>query len=376
MHRISYRTFSLLLLVLCFAGCGGGSSDQAGSGSGTLNVSMVDSATDEYKAVYVTIKEVQAHREGSDWTVVSRPGKTCNLLDLVNGVRESLAITSLAQGRYTEMRLVLDDSPDNGINTLSVRHPYANYCIDKDDNTLRLRIPSGFQTGIKIVRGFEIRVNETTELVLDFDVNHSIVRAGNSGQWLLSPVIKMLETKTCSIVGGTITATATGRAVPGALVSAQVYDPNAAVESRVTIEAATITDDTGTYRLFLEPGAYYIVACKDGYKASYIKIVAETGNVYDYDLTLTTAITGSLSGNVTIAGAGSEQYETIQILQDISTEGNPAWITIKSFNIANQQSYETILPEGELTAIGSSYGQPTSSQSISITPVQSETADF
>jgi len=172
------------LFIVMLAACGGGESSS--SSTGTLSLSLSDATTDEYNAVYVTIEEVQVHKdEDSSWQVVASPNKTYNLLELVNGVREQLGIAELQTGHYTQMRLIIGETPDNGVNLLSEGNPHGNYIIDKSDTYYELKIPSGYQTGIKIVHGFDITENQTTELILDFDASRSIVKAGNSGRILL-----------------------------------------------------------------------------------------------------------------------------------------------------------------------------------------------
>jgi hypothetical protein len=41
---------------------------------------------------------------------------------------------------------------------------------------------------VKILQGFTVEENETTEITLDFDADASLVQLGNGG-WLLKPVI-------------------------------------------------------------------------------------------------------------------------------------------------------------------------------------------
>ncbi|MGB6009708.1 MAG: DUF4382 domain-containing protein, partial [Desulfobacterales bacterium] len=90
----------LFLCILMITACGGGSggSSSLSGETGTLYLSLTDATTDEYQAVYVTIKEVWVHMGGnekkdSNWEVVASPDETYNLLDLVNGVREELGIS-------------------------------------------------------------------------------------------------------------------------------------------------------------------------------------------------------------------------------------------------------------------------------------------
>jgi hypothetical protein len=376
-----------ITLLLCGCGGGGGGGDGGTAATtpaattpaattattGTLSVGLTDATTTDYQAIYVTVQEVAVHRDnGGDWDVVSSPNKTYNLLDLVNGVREELGLATLATGHYTQMRLILKDQPDDSLNILSRKHPYGNYFIDSTGQSTELKVPSGFQTGIKIVQGFDIDADQTTELVLDFDAARSVVKAGKSGKWLLKPTIKMLNTAGYSIIEGRVTDSINGAAVEGVLVSAQVYDASAvAPEDRVQVQAATVTDANGNYRLFLEPGTYTVVGYKDGY-ATFHTDTQKTftaRNVFTGNFTLTlTANTGTVSGTVNIPGADQEQHATISIRQDATLNTAPLTtiqVEIKSLNVANGGPFAAILsappPPGSVsyTAVISTYGKDT-----------------
>jgi len=210
--------------MMSLTACGG--SDESSSAVGSLSLKLIDATTNDYKAVYVTIEEVQVctddENDGDDnsWVIVAEPNRTYNLLDLVNGVQEQLGVTDLEAGHYTQMRLIIGETNDGGLNILNENHPstFANYIVDNGDVYHELKIPSGIQTGIKLVSGFEIYENQITELLLDFDASRSVVKAGNSGQWLLKPTIKVIGT-TVATISGTVTDSKEGLGIERVLVN-------------------------------------------------------------------------------------------------------------------------------------------------------------
>lgn len=347
----------LMLLVSCGGGGGGGGGS---SSTGSVSVSMTDAATTDYKAVYVTVARVDVCRGSTEndscWQTVGTPNETYDLLTLVNGALEELGQTTLPSGQYSQVRLILGTTDDNTNNILGHPHPYANYFVDKDDNERELRVPSGYQTGIKIVRGFEIDPNQTTELVLDFDAARSIVKAGSSGHWNLKPTIKVLDTVLYSRIAGTVREGSVGES--GVLVSAQVYSA-APTPGIVTVQAATVSDENGNYTLFLEPGTYTIVAYKDGFAPAYStsKVVVTAGQLSSgNDFLLTTALMGTVSGSVSV----SVEYATVSLRMTISGSEE---IEVKSLMVTNDggnTQFSTALPVGSYIAYFSTPGGATS----------------
>jgi hypothetical protein len=364
-----------LVLALCallvLPSCGGGGGD-GGAQSGNLALGLTDATTDEYKAVYVTISEVQVHMAGETWKVVGAPNKTYNLLELINGVREELGVTELDAGGYTQMRLIIGKTPDNGINILSEQHPYANYVIDLNDEVHELKVPSGYRTGVKIVQGFTIINNQTTELILDFNASQSVVKAGKSGNWLLKPTIKVLNTQEYSIIGGTVYDDS-GQPLSGVLVSAQTDDPSAPdLKDQVVAETSTVTEENGEYKLFIEPGTYNIVVYTSGYDPEVkCSVSLASGDVVEnYDFTLTLAqTTGTVFGDVSITGGQPDQYATLSFRQsvDCNNDGtDDTEIEVESLNVVNGGSYTLILAAGSYDLIASSYGEVTQNFQVDI----------
>jgi hypothetical protein len=365
--------------LLVLPSCGGGGGDSGGGGggavstpqTGTLSVGLTDASTDAYKAVYVTISEIQVHMSGDVWKVIGAPNKTYNLLDLVNGVREELGITELNAGDYTQMRLIIGETPDGGINILSKQHPFANYVIDLDDKEHELKVPSGFETGVKIVQGFTINASQTTELILDFSASESVVVAGKSGKWLLKPTIKVLNTQEYSIISGRVDDSV-GKPLPGVLVSAQISDTSAPDPTdQVVTEASTVTDEDGLYNLFIKPGTYTMVAYSSGYSPDVVCAVSLiAGQVAEgRDFVLTPASTGSVSGVVSIENAVEDQYATISLRQSVDCNGDgtaETAIEVSSVNVLNGGPYSVTLPVGLYELVAFSYGKTTQSFEVEV----------
>jgi hypothetical protein len=362
-----FQSLALLVPLIYLGGCGGGSSD-----SGQLKVSLTDSATDQYNAVYITVDSIEVHAANASddsWQTVATPHKTVNLLDLANGVREEFNLATLPAGHYTQVRLHLSDTPDSGINILSQSHPFANYVIDTTNAVHELTVPSGFQTGVKIVHEFDVNANSTTELILDFDATASVVIAGNSGKYILKPTIKILETTLASILSGTVKDANTGLPLPGALVSAQVFNASAADEKdKVTVQGATISDANGNYKLFIEPGTYNIVGYKQGYSPNLTPATLTAGSTPLLDLLLTPAsATGTIGGTVTIAGADNQTFVTSSARQDVTVNAVLTTIELVSVNVANGSTYSINLPVGGYSVVSSTFGKTTQKAPATVT---------
>ena len=356
----------MLSLLSLFVGCGGSGGGDSSGGSdsrGTLSLSLTD-APAEY-AVYVTIEKVEVHMGGDTWTTVTDlgTGKTYNLRELAGGVREELGITELIPGHYTQMRLILGKVPEAG-----TPHPHANYVLidtgpDTDTDPIEiheLKVPSGFQTGIKIVQGFDITGSQTTELVIDFDAAKSVVKAGNSDNWLLKPTIKVYNTKECAIVTGEV-KDESGKFIENALVSAQQYNGDT-----LEVVSSTVTAVDGTYELlFLNPGGTYnIVASRDGNIAKCVQVTTTAAETVAPPITTPTGNTGTLTGTVSISPGTEDQFVTLSFRQSLDCDANSTTATtpveVKSENYANviSPSYSTLLTVGDYDVNASTFGFP------------------
>lgn len=221
---------SVFALVLVIAGC----STSPQSDTGTLQVRMVDAPIDNAKEVNVVINSVQVNNTETDtgWVTINEPKKTYNLLDLTNGAYAVLGEAELEAGTYEQIRLILDSEGNN--------------IVFENGDKESLFIPSGTQTGVKLNVNAEIEPGFTYTLILDFNASKSVVKAGNSGRYLLKPVIRATNLATTGKIAGTV--------LP-AEAEAKVHA--IAGEDTLTTTFANTTD--GTYELVgLEDGAYTV----------------------------------------------------------------------------------------------------------------------
>lgn len=300
----------LATLGLAFLTACGGSS---GSSTGTMNVHLVDGPITGYQEVNVHIQSVEISGNGG-WTTLGTPDKTYNLLSLTGGVSEMLAAgTTLPAGHYQQMRLILGAG-----NTVKLA----------DGSVQPLTVPSGLQSGVKLIVSFDVAAGTTKDVWIDFDAAHSIqvVQAGASNQYLLRPTVWAYDKIVTGSISGKLTDAATSTGLAGAVVYAETLDTT----GKARIARSTVTDAAGAYTLDLLPvgATYYVVSqpvlgtttpkaydakASDGYALS------ATTPVFTYSAAFTAdAATGGVSGGLTPVATGS-QSDAVNLLQTLAT---------------------------------------------------------
>ncbi|MEA1947526.1 MAG: DUF4382 domain-containing protein [Thermodesulfobacteriota bacterium] len=381
-------SLSILIFTACSGG-GGGSSD--GGGTGTVSVGLTDSSTGKYSAIYVTIDEVQVNKNDSSssgnsgWKTVGTPMKTYNLLKLVNGVTEILGEDELEAGTYHQIRLIIGKTAESENNIDGVPHPYANYVVLNDDGSyVPLKIPSGYQTGVKLIHNFEVEVGGFVELVLDFEACKSVVETG-SGKYILKPTIKVIEPAKKSLVYGTVTEHKTETAIPitGALVSAQISEGLSASVVRSTL-TSNAPGEEGQYMLLLSPGQMYNIVVYsdkevDGEEKLYSPACAEITVPLDgelkKDFTLVKSDFGTISGNVSVSGVIDSADPPVVYISFYTTLecGDNDYIEVTSLSVSPDPdsgiyTYTVDLPVRTYDVVASSEGfDPDTATGIALT---------
>ena len=260
-------TFLIAAALLMISGCNKTSSP-GNSGPGKLvvkvtddpfNINFVESAT-------ITINKIEIGNAGPNDTcafiVLSKDTATFDLMQLRNGITQELINLDIPQGNYDMIRLYVDEA------SLKIKDQSVEY---------KVKVPSGSQTGIKllITPSLTIEGGLTSELLLDFDLARSFVIRGNMSHsagvngFIFKPVIKAINNSTAGRIEGIVTDTANAK-----LVNASVWI------AKDTVISTAFTDTLGFYSFIGVPsGTYSVFATKENYDTvSYSGITVTAGN--------------------------------------------------------------------------------------------------
>ncbi len=238
MNSLKWIALSLLSITF-FTSCNDNDDENKTS---TINVRMTD-APGDYDAVNVEVLDVMvktdSNTDDSGWVSIGTANpQVYNLLDLTGGVNVLLANGAVVpSGNLGQIRLILGE--DNS--------------IVKDGVTYPLNTPSGQQSGLKLLVNTNLEPDFTYDFLLDFDVEKSIVvEAGGSGNFNLSPVIRVSTVANSGSVKGNVTTTPQGvQVLASVMVNGSLVSAYADENGNFQINGIP----AGTYTLTLTPDA-------------------------------------------------------------------------------------------------------------------------
>jgi hypothetical protein len=301
------RAAALLAAVALPAlGC---SDDNSPGGTTPLTVNMTDAAGD-IKAAVVTISEIYLVGSGDQAhvTLTSTP-VTTNLLDLANSTKTLVNAHDVTDGTYSELRFVITGGyveVENDDGSTSIYASSSDYAGLPAGAAVagQLQMPSLGQSGLKVdLPADALTLDGTAEtLLLDFDVSQSFGHAaGNSGTWVMHPVIKGATFTEAAKAHATL-ALGTGVTLPDVAGSAiTLADFSAVLTSSAggtETQPLADTDADGTFDAtfdFLLPGDYTVTFTGPAGltfttdPAGPIAVTAASGTTVDAGATVTAA---------------------------------------------------------------------------------------
>lgn len=225
------------------------------SGEATLRIWLTDK-TAAYDAVNITFTEISAHLD-SQWIVLNDQLQTVNLLDWNNGKTLLLGQADIEAGTYTQIRLKI-----------------AAAEVVWNGQSYPMEVPSGAQSGLKLLTKFEIIAGSTYDVVLDFDAERSVVTTGppqNPNGFKLKPTIRAMAMAFTGSISGRV---ANPAALPVAI----------ALAGNDTITASAVDPVSGDFRLAFLPPVNYVVNIADTLGRTFNKPDAPVNAGQDYSL--------------------------------------------------------------------------------------------
>jgi hypothetical protein len=265
--------------ALALAACGGGGS----GGEGTLRMSLTDAPACGYDHVYVTVDRLRVHQSASasesdaGWVEIPVTSQRIDLLSLQNGVMTELGTTPLAPGKYTQMRMLLTDDAS---------------VVPTGGSETALKTPSGQQSGLKMNVDIDIAADRLADFVIDFNACKSIVRAGNSGNVLLKPVLAVTPVFVTG-VQGTVDASIAGGDTTVALETAD----------GTIVKASAPDATTDKFLLPAAPGTYNLVVTSKDHATvvvTGVTVAAETVTTIGSPIAPPASSTGTIGGTVVL----------------------------------------------------------------------------
>lgn len=246
----------LLATVALLAACGDG------GGSTQVKMSVADAPVDGAEAVVVKFTGIELTADnGSPVTINFPQPKAIDLLKDSGTASAVLFDQPIPSGTYGQIRLmvVADGDPNNSYITLS------------DGSMHGLRVPSGSETGLKLVSGFTVPASGVVDYTIDFDLRKAITcPSGQAPVCTLKPAERLVDDTAVGNIQGTVSNTLVpAGCTPGVYLytgtvtapedtnsTAPAGDANQPLSSRVPVA----TSQTPFYYqfTFLPPGTYTV----------------------------------------------------------------------------------------------------------------------
>lgn len=176
--------------------CGG---DSGGGGTGNMSLAVGDAPVDGAQAVVVMFTGIElTANSGSPVDILFSQPKTIDLMTQSGTASAVLFNQPIPAGSYGQIRLmvVADGNPSN------------SYIMLSDGTMHGLQVPSGSETGLKLVTGFTVPSSGVVDYTIDFDLRQAITcPPGQAPACFLKPVERLVDNTTVGNIQGTVSTT-------------------------------------------------------------------------------------------------------------------------------------------------------------------------
>ena len=226
LKKIYFVAIAAMVGMLGFQSC---NNDDDSNNTARVQLKLVD-APGDYLEVNVEIVDIQYNNSESEagWASFGKPEDysiNVDLTTLIAGNSFLLADQIIPSGMLKQIRLVLGDG-----NTLK---------IDGQADMMALNTPSAMQSGLKLNMNTTLEPGFSYTFILDWDVQKSVVMAGNSGMYNLKPVIRV----NAEVNSGSIAGNLTGEVL---IDGSSVFNPLENISIEVYTALGVYVTESGT----------------------------------------------------------------------------------------------------------------------------------
>ena len=292
------RIFTITVIVFSMLFVQGCNNDDV-SNTARVQLKLIDLPGD-YLEVNVNIVDVQYNNSEEGWRSFERfkGEQLVDLTELIGGVNLVLSDEIIPAGTLKQIRLVLGDG-----NTVKIEGE-----IEEEGETFPLETPSAQQSGLKLNLNTVLEGGFSYTFVLDWDVQKSIVKAGNSGIYNLKPVIRVVAEVNSGTIKGRVAdidETKDGTdpmPIEGATLNVYDKDDTSIGTTETNVDGLYMFQGlpAGDYKLKVEKGDYNTLTTDP--------ILVEVGVETTKDIHLTKS-TGNISGRI----ADSSETDVVKI---------------------------------------------------------------
>lgn len=195
MHGTTMRRAAALLAVVFIGGCGGGGGGD--SGTGQLSLGLTDAPVDGVAEVWVQFTGVTVKpQSGPAIDFAFEAPLSVNLLALdETNTATLLNGEDVPAGEYNWIRLNVNAEFDGVMDS---------YVIEDGGGQIELRVPSGENSGLKLVSGFTVLAGGEASFVIDWNLRMGLVAPGGQPGYKLQPALRIVDMAEYGAVEGTV----------------------------------------------------------------------------------------------------------------------------------------------------------------------------
>ena len=257
--KSSILSLCIIILSMMVIQC---SNDTTSDQKATIQLKLID-AEGDYDKVLVNIIDVLYNAsddegwvsfEGFEKPETDDPENRIDLTELIAGNSVVLTDQQIEAGTLNQIRLLLGDG-----NAL---------VLEGSEEEIALDTPSAQQSGLKLLIDTELEAGYSYTFILDWDVQESIVKAGNSGKYNLNPVIRVMAEVNSGIISGRVAdiLETEENADPMPLENAVITAYDSTDNTYSTPIASSYSNAEGLFQVQgLAPGTYNIRVSLAGY---------------------------------------------------------------------------------------------------------------